>query len=103
VLVGRSASYPEAWLFPHHTTPEYRSFWPLDAEVGLDGGVSIFAVEMHDRGESYLKIAEPGETFAARFNPDNSDMEWDRQRADTSSDLYGRSSHRGTRCGRPPF
>lgn len=74
VLVGGSASYPEAWLFPHHTTPKYRWFWQLDAKVGLNGCVYIFAVAMHERGERSLEIAEPSETFAARFNPDNSNI-----------------------------
>lgn len=89
VLVGGSRSHPEAWLFPHHTSPEFRWFWPLDAEVGLDGDVYIFAVEMHERGESYLDVAEPGGTFVARFNPDNWNIEWYGQPADASSDLYG--------------
>jgi hypothetical protein len=89
VLVGGSTTYPEAWLFPHHTSPEQRWFWPLDAEVGADGAVYIFAVEMYERGENYLEFAEPGETFVARFNPDDWNIEWYGQPADTSSDLYG--------------
>ena len=88
-LVGSSSSHPEAWLFPQHTAPEFRWFWPLDAEMGADGQAYIFSVEMHELGESYLSQAEPGGTFIARVNPNNWNVEWYGTPADTSSDLYG--------------
>ena len=70
VLVGGSSSHPEAWLFPDDTAPEFRWFWPLDAETGTDGQVYVFATEMHERGERYLERAEPGGVYVARVNPD---------------------------------
>ena len=89
ILVGGSSSAPEAWLFPQHTAPEFRWFWPLDAEMGADGHAYVFSVEMHERGEHYLSTAEPGGTFVARVNPDTWDIEWYGTPADASSDLYG--------------
>ncbi|MFK7919568.1 MAG: hypothetical protein AB8G14_15945 [Ilumatobacter sp.] len=84
-----SAAHPEAWLFPNDTAPEFRWFWPLDAEVGADGQVYIFSVEMHERGDEYLTRAEPGGTYVARFNPDNWNIEWYGRPANASDDLYG--------------
>ena len=89
VLVGGSRQHPEAWLFPDDTAPEFRWFWPLDAEIGNDGQVYIFAVEMRERGERYLERAEPGGVFVARFNPTNWNIEWYGRPADTSTSLYG--------------
>lgn len=89
ILVGGSSSHPEAWLFPQHTAPEFRWFWPLDAEVGADGQAYVFSVEMHERGDRYLSRAEPGGTFVARVNPDNWNVEWYGTPADSSDDLYG--------------
>ena len=89
VLVGGSSRYPEAWLFPDHTTPESRWFWPLDAEIGSDGQVYIFAAEMNERGERYLEHTEPVGVFVARFNPANWNIEWYGRPADTSNALYG--------------
>ena len=89
VLVGGSSQYPEAWLFPDDTAPEFRWFWPLDAEIGSDGQVYIFATEMNERGERYLERAEPGGVFVARLNPDNWNVEWYGRPADTSNSLYG--------------
>jgi hypothetical protein len=89
VLVGGSSQYPEAWLFPDDTAPEYRWFWPLDAEIGSDGQVYIFATEMRERGDRYLERTEPGGVFVARFNPINWNIEWYGRPADTSTALYG--------------
>lgn len=89
VLVGGSAAYPEAWLFGEHTAPEFRWFWPLDAEIGSDGQVYVFAVEMQERGERYLERAEPGGVYVARFNPSNWNIEWYGRPADTGTALYG--------------
>ena len=89
ILVGGSSSSPQAWLFPQHTAPEFRWFWPLDAEIGADGQAYVFSVEMHERGDSYLSRAEPGGTFVARVNPDNWNVEWYGTPADASDDLYG--------------
>ena len=89
VLVGGSSSHPEAWLFPEHTAPEFRWFWPLDAEIGSDGQIYVFSVEMQERGERYLERAEPGGVFVARFNPSNWNIEWYGRPANTSSALYG--------------
>ncbi len=89
ILVGGSSSRPEAWLFPQHTAPEFRWFWPLDAEMGADGQVYVFSTEMHERGDSYLSRTEPGGTFVARVDPDNWNVEWYGTPADTSDDLYG--------------
>lgn len=89
VLVGGSSTFPEAWLFPQHTAPEFRWFWPLDAEIGADGQIYVFSVEMHERGDSYLSSTEPGGTFVARVNPDTWNIEWYGTPANPSSDLYG--------------
>ncbi len=89
ILVGGSSADPQAWLFPQHTAPEFRWFWPLDAEVGADGQAYVFSVEMHERGDSYLSLAEPGGTFVARVNPETWNVEWYGTPADSSSDLYG--------------
>lgn len=89
ILVGGSSRYPAAWLFTEHTAPEFRWFWPLDAEIGTDGQVYVFAVEMNERGERYLERAEPGGVYVARFNPDNWNVEWYGRPADTSTGLYG--------------
>ena len=89
VLVGGSSRYPEAWLFPEQTAPNFRWFWPLDAEIGTDGQVYVFAVEMHERGDRYLERAEPGGVFVARFDPTNWNIEWYGQPSDTSTSLFG--------------
>lgn len=89
ILVGGSSQFPEAWLFPEQTVPNSRWFWPLDAEIGSDGQVYIFAAEMNERGESYLERTEPGGVFVARFNPTNWNIEWYGRPGDTSNSLYG--------------
>ncbi len=89
ILVGGSSTSPQAWLFPEHTAPEFRWFWPLDAEIGADDQVYVFSAEMHERGDSYLSRTEPGATFVARVNPDNWNVEWYGQPGDASNDLYG--------------
>jgi hypothetical protein len=89
ILVGGSSQYPEAWLFPEHTAPEYRWFWPLDAALGSDGQVYVFTVEMQERGERYLERAEPGGVYIARFDPANWNIEWYGRPSDTSTALYG--------------
>ena len=89
ILVGGSSSSPQAWLFPDQTAPQFRWFWPLDAEMGADGQIYVFSVEMNERGDGYLTRAEPGGTFVARVDPDNWNVEWYGTPADTSNDLYG--------------
>ncbi|MGB3734110.1 MAG: hypothetical protein WA964_04080 [Ilumatobacter sp.] len=89
ILVGGSSSSPRAWLFPDQTAPEFRWFWPLDAEMGADGQVYVFSVEMNERGDRYLARAEPGGTFVARVNPDNWNVEWYGTPANAGNDLYG--------------
>lgn len=89
LLVGGSVWAPQAWLFPEHTTPEQRWFWPLDAELGDDGQVYIFAVEMRERGERYLTETVPQGTFVARFNPANWNIEFYGRPANPTTDLYG--------------
>ncbi len=89
ILVGGSSSHPEAWLFPDDTAPEFRWFWPLDAETGTDGQVYVFATEMHERGERYLERAEPGGVYLARVNPVNWNVEWYGRPSDTGTPLYG--------------
>jgi len=65
VLIGGTAADPRPWLFSESTTPFVRWFWPLGAEVGVDGRVYIFAAEMYERSPGYLVRTEPTSTVVA--------------------------------------
>lgn len=49
VLMSGTTDDPQPWLFPNQTTPFAHWYWPLDATVGADERVHVFAAEMYER------------------------------------------------------
>ena len=64
-----SRTAPRPMFFADRTTPFRRWFWPLDAAMGTDGRVHVYAAEMEERGEAYLTHTVPVGTWVAVFDP----------------------------------
>jgi hypothetical protein len=89
VLYGGTRIDPRAFMFAGETDPFRRWFWPLDAEIGADGLVYVFAAEMVEHGDEYLTHVEPTGTRVAVFDPTTSAIVTDARPGDDSADLYG--------------
>ena len=89
VLIGGTAADPRPWLFSESTTPFVRWFWPLGAEVGVDGRVYVFAAEMHERSPGYLVRTEPTSTVVAVVDTATWTVVGATAAPNPSADLYG--------------
>lgn len=89
LLRSGTVSEPGPWLFPDDTAERFRWFWPLDAEIGSDGDIYVFAADMRELGEEYLSHTVPVATFVARVDPTTWNVEWYGSPPDASGDLYG--------------
>lgn len=76
-------------LFADRTVPFVRWFWPLDASVGDDGRVYIYAAEVEERGSEYLSETVPVGTWVAVFDPTVDAVVDELRPPDSSADLYG--------------
>lgn len=88
-LLGGTPAAPEAWLFTASTVPHRRWYWALDATIGIDGLVYVFAAEMHERGEEYLTEVVPTGTFVAGVDPSTWEVVSLGRPANASAALYG--------------
>ena len=84
---SRAAPWP--MFFADRTVPFSRWFWPLDATVGDDGRVYVFAAEMEERGDAYLTKTVPVGTWVAIFDPETDSVVDERRPPNSSADLYG--------------
>ncbi len=89
VLMGGTDADPQPWLFANDTTPFFRWFWPLGAEVGADGNVYVFAAEMYERGPGYLTQTEPTSTVVAVVDAHTLEVHTTARPSDASASLYG--------------
>ncbi len=89
VLMEGTAADPQPWLFADETTPFFRWFWPLGAEVGADGNIYVFAAEMYERGPGYLTRTEPTSTAVAIVDATTFDVRSTARPGDASASLYG--------------
>ncbi|MFW2335547.1 MAG: hypothetical protein ACN4IE_17250, partial [Ilumatobacter sp.] len=89
VRYGGSRAAPRSMFFADRTTPFERWFWPLDAAVGDDGRVYVFAAEMEERGDAYLTHTVPVGTWVAVFDPASDTVVDELRPPDSSADLYG--------------
>jgi len=84
-----SRTAPRPMFFADRTTPFRRWFWPLDAAMGTDGRVHVYAAEMEERGEAYLTHTVPVGTWVAVFDPSSGAVVEELRPPDASADLYG--------------
>lgn len=89
VMYGGSREAPRSMFFAERTTPYERWFWPLDAVVGDDDRVYVYAAEMEERGEEYLSTTVPLATWVAVFDPEIDAVVEETRPPDSSADLYG--------------
>ena len=89
VLMGGTDADPQPWLFANDTTPFFRWFWPLGAEVGVGGNVYVFAAEMYERGPGYLTRTEPTSTVVAVVDANTLEVRSTARPGDASASLYG--------------
>lgn len=89
VLMSGTESDPQSWLFPQQTTPFSHWYWPLDATVGADGRVHVFAAEMYERGPGYLTRTEPTSTAVATIDLASWHVVSEQPATNPSSNLYG--------------
>ncbi len=89
VLYGGSRLAPASLFFQDRTSPFSRWFWPLDAAVGEDGRIYVFAAEMEERGPAYLTETVPVGTWVAVFDPATDAIVDELRPPDSSADLYG--------------
>ncbi len=89
VKYGGNRSSPRSMFFSARTSPFERWFWPLDASVGDDGRVYVFAAEMEERGAAYLTHTVPVATWVAVFDPSSDTVVEELRPPDSSADLYG--------------
>ncbi len=89
VLLGGTATDPQPWLFAESTTPFVRWYWPLGAEVGVDGLLYVFAAEMYERGPGYLVRTEPTSTAVAVVDTQTWTVLRSATPANPSDALYG--------------
>ena len=89
VLMSGTADNPRPWLFAESTTNFAHWYWPLGAEIGADGLMYVFAVEMYERGLGYLVRAEPTSTVVAVVDTRTWTVVRTAAAANSSDALYG--------------
>lgn len=89
ILMSGNANNPQSWLFGDRTRGFERWFWGLDAEMGSDGLLYIFAGEMLETGDEYLTTTIPQGVHYATFDPASSDLVSTGRPPDQSPELYG--------------
>jgi hypothetical protein len=89
VLLTGTAWDPRPWLFPDHTDRFAHWYWALDAVMGNDGRVYVFAAEMNERGAEYLTRVEPTATAVAGVDIDTWDVEYLGRPSNAGTRLYG--------------
>ena len=89
VLHGGSRSVPESFFFADRTVRFERWFWPLDAAIGDDGRVYVYAAEMAERSDDYLTETVPVGTWVAVFDPASGRVVDETRPPNASADLYG--------------
>ncbi|MDW3216412.1 MAG: hypothetical protein R8G01_20645 [Ilumatobacteraceae bacterium] len=87
-----SRAAPRPMFFADRTVPYARWFWPLDASVGDDGRVYVYAAEMEERGEAYLTTTVAVGTWVAIYDPVLDAVVDELRPPDSSADLYGWST-----------
>ena len=89
ILYRGHRAAPKSMFFADRTIPFVRWFWPLDAAVGNDGRVYVYAAEVVERGADYLTETVPVGTWVAIFDPTVDDVVAELRPPDSSADLYG--------------
>lgn len=93
VLYRGTRASPRPYLFADQTEPFHHWFWPLDATVGSDGRVYIYAAEMVERSDAtpheYLRHTEPVSTHVAVFDPVTNAVVDTAVAPNSSAALYG--------------
>ncbi|MDJ0770945.1 MAG: hypothetical protein QNJ12_19285 [Ilumatobacter sp.] len=89
VLYGGTRDDPASWLFSSSTARFERWFWPLAAEIDVDGRAVVFVAEMVERGDEYLTRTEPVGTRVSVFDPATSSIVSEGAPPDDSAALYG--------------
>lgn len=89
IMMSGNANNPQSWLFGEQTQLFERWFWGLDAEMGSDGLLYIFAVEMLETGDEYLTTTIPQGVHLATFDPATSDLVSTGRPPNQSPELYG--------------
>jgi hypothetical protein len=89
VLMSGTPDDPRPWLFADATTPFAHWYWPLGAEVGVDGQLYVFVAEMYERGPGYLSRTEPASTAVAIVDVSTFEVRATTRPADGSASLYG--------------
>jgi hypothetical protein len=84
LLRSGSAEWPQPYLFGEETVPFARWFWPLGGDVGSDGNLHVFVVEMVEHGGGFLRDTEPVATWLVTIDTDDLTV-LDRQPAPNSS------------------
>jgi hypothetical protein len=89
ILMNGTVADPLPWLFPAATVPMSHWFWPLDATVGADGLVYVFAAEMVEHGDHYLANPVPTSTVMVGFDVDTWEVEYQGKPNNAGAQLYG--------------
>ena len=89
LLRNGSTDTPTSYLFPELTDRYDRWFWPLGGEVGVDGDLHVFVVEMVEHGAKYLTHTEPIATWLVAIELDTLSVIDARPAPDPSQQLYG--------------
>ncbi len=89
VIYGGTRSAPQPFIFADETEQFHRWFWPLDAELGDDGMLYVFAVEMLEESDGYLLRTVPQSTRVAVVDPATGAVVGQTRPADSSASLYG--------------
>ncbi len=89
LLRSGSAEWPGSYLFGELTVPTVRWFWPLGGDVGTDGNLYVFVVEMIEHGGGYLRDTEPVATWLVTIDADDLTVIDQQPAPNASATLFG--------------
>ncbi len=89
VLMSGTAADPQPWLLASDTTKFSHWYWPLGAEMAVDGRVYVFLAEMFETGPGYLTHVEPIATRVVGVDIETMEVEFVGLPPDASAALYG--------------
>lgn len=89
LLRNGTSDQPRSYLMPELTDRFDRWFWPMGGEVGVDGLLHVFVVEMHERSTGYLEMTVPVTTWLVDIDPSDLSVVDARPAPQDSDALYG--------------
>ena len=88
LLTGNFAN-PDEYLFGDQTQDRKHWFWPMAGDIGADGMLHVFVVEMRENGVTYLSKTEPIANWIVTIDPNTLQVTDRRRAVDSSTALYG--------------